>query len=464
VTSKSEILDQLPPSDESAERGIIGILMTEPSLLDEVGDQLTPSMFYAESARLVFGRMLALSEVGKEISPATLIDGLKANNELMPVGGSAYLLECTGALVSDWKFYAKKIREAHELRQLIATFSTGLQDSYASIPSETIVERTETALSAIGRDRGSQTLVTSRQAAEDALAEFDKAIANKGSLGLPTGLEKYDSNFGGLFGGQLIVLGARTGVGKSALASQIAQYSGAAGRSVLYVSLEMGATELIQRSICGLAGVSLSKIRSGKVTEPEIKLLSDAATEHSKRAVIFDCRPRLTVSAVRRAARRLARKGLSLIVVDYAQLLTPSDPRAKRYEAIGQITADLKGLAMELGIPVLALAQLSRESEKDGRPRLRHLRESGSIEQDADVVMLLDRPFGGVKEGNAVVADACLDVAKNRSGATGSIYLNWDGGKTMFTQSSHIPTTRSSNQTQGKYQEFANNEGTSEQW
>ncbi|MEN6404845.1 MAG: DnaB-like helicase C-terminal domain-containing protein [Thermoguttaceae bacterium] len=433
MTNKSEILDQQPPSDESAERAIVGCVLLDPAIVDDVCEIIEPTMLYTEAARLFVGRIMRMSDAGQKITAATIIDALQENGELDRIGGSAYLAECSSVLSTDWQFYAEKIRRMYGLRQIIDVALPTIQRAYRGDDPSDVAEAMENALAAIGADKQEST-VTAKDAALDVVLEIDKAIRNNGSLGVPTGFPKFDNNIGGLFAGQLIILAARTSGGKSAMAAQIARYSGDAGRMTLYVSLEMGATELAMRGICADAGVSSSVIRTGRIDADERKALSEAAERYATTSIIFDCRPRQTVASIRRTARRLMRQGLRLLVVDYLQLIQPADLRIKRYEAIGQMTGDLKALARELEIPVLCLAQLSRESEKEGRPRLRHLRESGSIEMDADVVMLLDRPVGGIVENGQRQGDACLDVAKNRSGATGIFYLNWDGPSTSFSE------------------------------
>ena len=248
---------------------------------------------------------------------------------------------------------------------------------------------------------------------------------------MPTGLQAFDLHYGGLFRGELIILAARTAVGKTSLAAQIATYNALAGRLVYFASCEMSASELVLRAACGQAGVSLQAIRSGRATDAEHGRVEEALSELSAAALMIDDRPELSVASIRRETRRLARKGLALITVDYLQLLMPADRKLQRYEQIGQMTAGLKALARELDVPVLVLGQLSRAAEVADEPRLCHLRESGSIEQDADVVLLLHRPEDAL-EADGDRWDADLIIAKNRNGPSGRVKLDWDGTLMQF--------------------------------
>jgi replicative DNA helicase len=194
----------------------------------------------------------------------------------------------------------------------------------------------------------------------------------------------------------------------------------------------MGRVELVTRMACGLAGVNSKRLRTGQLTKEDQAALAETSTRISSAALHIQDRAGLTVYEIRRAARRLHRKGLALVVVDYLQRITPADAKLPRHQQIGQITDGLKQLARELDVPVLCLCQLNRESEKESRPRLSHLRESGSIEQDADMVLILHRKNGGSDEENHADRQAHLFVEKNRNGETGAIRLTWTPERTRY--------------------------------
>ncbi len=255
-------------------------------------------------------------------------------------------------------------------------------------------------------------------------------------LGLPTGFMGFDYANGGLHAGELVILAARPGGGKTSIALQIAAHSAMKQRDVLFVSLEMSGAELMIRVLCGLATVDSAAIRTGRLTERDLGHLEQAGDQFAGAKLTIDDRASVTAADIRRAARRCKRQGgLSLVVVDYLQRLTAADARAKRYEQVGAMTADLKTLARELNVPVLCLCQLNREVEKggNGRPKLSNLRESGNIEQDADVVAFVHRPEVFEPSDPDLVGKAELIVEKNRNGPTGTFPLLWDARTTTFS-------------------------------
>jgi replicative DNA helicase len=248
-------------------------------------------------------------------------------------------------------------------------------------------------------------------------------------------LHDHDQELGGLHPGELIVLAARPRMGKTALALQFARQIAEDGRHVLFVSLEMAGSELANRALCGIAGVDGSRVRNGRLSERDLTLLEFAGERLAKAALHLVDAPSVTVGDIRATAKALHRRHrLSLVVVDYLQRVTADDRRLQRYQQLGQISGDLKRLARELGVPVLALAQLSREleSDKKPRPRLSHLRESGDIEADADVVLLLHREEVYRRDAD-LRGKALLIVAKNRNGPSEMDFkLRWEAATTTF--------------------------------
>jgi replicative DNA helicase len=232
----------------------------------------------------------------------------------------------------------------------------------------------------------------------------------------------------------LVILAARPGVGKTSLACQVAYHVAAHGHLCYFATLEMSSEELAIRMACTLSGVSSKRVRTNRVTPAERSKLVEAMAHLSQCKLTIHDAPGLNVMGIRRAARRLARKELSLVIVDYLQRISPSDRRIPRHEQIGQVSDGLKQLARELNVPVLCLCQLNRESEKEDMPTMRHIRESGSVEQDADVVAILHRKTRGYATGESVnETESKLLIDKNRNGETGVINLVWDGATTQFT-------------------------------
>ena len=261
--------------------------------------------------------------------------------------------------------------------------------------------------------------------------------------GLLIGIDQFDTEIGGLFPSELSILAARTSAGKTALAMQIAERIAASGRLVYLASLEMSPASLAMRSLCGMAGVDGLQLRTGRLNPDEAKRLAVAANQYAARALRIDRRPGLRVFDVFRTARRLMRDGLALVIVDYLQLLTPDNERDNRERQVAKMTFSLKAMARELKIPVLVLSQLNRQTEQQDRPGLVNLRESGAIEQDADMVLFIHRPRDGivdrVKNSVNKLEDirrpwpAELILEKNRSGPTATYKLDWDARYTRFT-------------------------------
>jgi replicative DNA helicase len=253
------------------------------------------------------------------------------------------------------------------------------------------------------------------------------------SAGIPTGISSFDADMGGLFPGELTILAARPGVGKTSFALQVAAHNAESGRLVYFASLEMSAAELSIRLACGESGVSNRLVRIGKFGADDSQRLSEALRKQAKVALEIHDRSALTVASIRREIRKRKKRGLALAIVDYLQLVTPDDRRLPREQQVARMVRQLKETAREYEIPILCLCQLNRQADGDETPRLSHLRESGAIEQDADVVLFLSKhePKGGETH------NAILIVAKNRNGETGPLRLDWDGGRTRFSVPGH---------------------------
>jgi replicative DNA helicase len=432
-----ELLDRLPPHDTSAERAVLGSILIDPSRLSDATAILSEGDWYVDAHRLIWRAMLTLDDAGKPIDILLLSRWLKQTGSLEAVGGNAGIAELvTGVAVSaHLEHYAGIVRQHARYRSLIAASTESLRASYSQQDTpEAIADAMEAAL--LTADPTSGAPIEASDAAMDAVAQFGVADPHREPAGCMTGLHEFDERIGGLFRGELCILAARPGIGKTSLACQIA-HRAARRRRVYFVSLEMSAVELVTRVICSQAGVSSKLVRTGQLADEHVTALSQAAQPFADLKWSIHDKASMTVAEIRRWARRLAKRDLGLIVVDYLQLLTPADRRLQRHEQVGQLSKALKELARELDVPVLCLTQLSREAVKDAEPQLHHLRESGSIEQDADMVMFLYKPTEKEKEkAEQAGADgewnAVLKVAKNRNGELAKLRLLWQPDRTRF--------------------------------
>lgn len=437
--SPAEILDRLPPQDLDAERWVIGSVLLQPPLLDDVADIVRPADFYADAHRRLFSRLLAMAECRDPIDPGLLARRLSADGELEAVGGVAYIAEVLQGIpvAIHARHYAAIVARKARYRLLIQAATATLRDAYAAAEApEEILNSLERDLVEIETAEHDGEPVPMSEAVAEAITKIDAVMARQRTAGLMTGLTLFDEQIGGLFRGELFILAARPSVGKTSLACQIATHFAARKRPVLFVSLEMSAAELATRILCSKAGVSSRKIRTADITDKDqAQLAAHAGPLATNWLRIYD-RAGATVYDVRRQARRLKRQGLDLVVVDYLQRLTPSDRKANRYEQVGEMSHALKELARELDVSVLCLAQLSREADKGGTPTLAWLRESGNIEADADVVAFLhtDKKHKATNpEADAYnEKPAKLMILKNRNGEEGDFDLRWIPYRTLF--------------------------------
>lgn len=452
-----ELLDRLPPCDTGAEQATIASLLLDPSRLDEVSEIVQPEQFYTEINRELYRHLLAMDRSGRPIDTRLFVEYLKGVGAYDRLGGAVYLQETllSVAVPHHAAYYARTVAQKATLRKLIHVGTDLVRGGYdpTGDPDE-ILDQAERELTSIGTDREDRGPVSMQVAVLEAIRQVEAIASRSEQAGLMTGLETFDRNLGGLFPGELFILAARPGVGKTSLGCQIAHHFGAKGRHVLFVSLEMGHAELAMRVLASLSGVSSKRIRTARINQQDQSALADASGPLSETSIwIYDA-PKTTVSDIRRRARRMARNGLSLIVVDYLQRLTPDDARANRYEQVGQISRGLKALARELNVPVLCMCQSGRDADKEEKPKLSWLRESGDIEADADVVafLMVESDADGDEQ---TPRGAMLDIAKNRNGETGKIKLLWIPYRTMFECVEQPPTQR----TQERYAEFDGYDG-----
>jgi replicative DNA helicase len=441
--SASSILDRQPPFDLDAERGVLGSILLLPDACDDVALVLRPDDFFDDAHRRLFQHMVEMHDAGQKIDVTLLVDRLKSSGDFETIGGAAYLYKVGQAVpnAAHARFYARIVREKSTLRSLIQASTEILRDAYEEQrEAKHLLSEAEQRIFAILENRGTASVPRIQDVLHQAMDRLDARMRGEHMAGgVETGFRKLDELTGGLHNSELSVVAARPSMGKTALAMNIAEYvARKLGEPTLLVSLEMSGLELADRLLCSAAGVNGHRLRNGTISQAERQRLVRMAAEISQKPLYVDDSPSRTVSEIAAAARRIRRREqrLGLVIIDYLQLIEPDNPSDSRQEQVARITRRLKGLAREANVPVLVLAQLNRQAEdsKDHRPRLSHLRESGAIEQDADVVMFVHREeyyrHGSDKEQFEGLAQ--IIIAKQRNGPTGEVELVWEKEHTRF--------------------------------
>lgn len=391
--------DRLPPQNIEAEQSLLGSILIDPEAIIRVSPIVRPEDFYRETHRIIYAAALELHDRRQPADFVTLRDALQQRNQLEMVGGTAYLSALVNAVPTSAhaEYYAQIVQRTAILRRLIdaATEITGIAHEPVDDVEEAI-DRAEQVLFAVAERRHARDLTPISQVVARYYDRLQILNENKGQLlGVPTGFTALDKLLGGLQPSDLIILAARPSMGKTALALTIAAHAAKRHRShVAIFSLEMSAEQVVQRLLAAETGIDIQRLRGGDVGDDEWPIIVQAAGVLSDTQIFIDDSPSLTVLSMRSKARRIhTQYGLDLIVVDYLQLMEGDRRSENRVQEISNISRGLKGLARELNVPVLALSQLSRavEARQDKRPQLSDLRESGSIEQDADVVLFIYR-------------------------------------------------------------------------
>jgi replicative DNA helicase len=442
----SEILDRKPPFDLDAETGLLGSIILMPEACDEVANILRAEDFYDDANRRLYEHMHEMHNSGGRIDVTLLVDRLKTAGDYETIGGAAYLYKISNSVpnAAHARYYARIIHEKATLRSLISVSTEILRDAYEQQREpKHLLGEAEQKIFAIQDDRASGNLSNISDILHLAMERIDARMRGEHtSGGVETGFTDLDHLTSGLHNSELVVLAARPSMGKTAFAMNIAEYVALELRKpTLFVSLEMSEIELADRMLCSVARVNGHRLRNGTISNADRQRLVQKAAEISEAPLYVDDSPARTVSEIGAAARRIARQRgeLGLIVVDYLQLIEPDNPSDPRQEQVARMTRRLKGLAREANVPILVLAQLNRQAEesKDHRPRLSHLRESGAIEQDADVVMFVHREEyylrGADQEQHAGMAE--IIIAKQRNGPVGDVELVWKKEFTRFENS-----------------------------
>lgn len=432
------------PQNIEAEKSVLAACMLNQEAVEEVATKLKPENFYRPAHRLIFEAVLDLYVRHIPVDQISLAENLHGTGQLEAAGGKAYLVELadnTFAL-TNWRTHTDIVKRTAILRDLVYA-SAEINALAYDAPDDlgVVVEEAEKILFNVTEKRVASEFEKMDSLLIDAFEEITKLAEHKDEiLGVATGFKDIDDLFHGFRGGDLVILAARPGVGKTSFALNLAVNAAKLGTTVAFLSLEMSASQLVQRILCSEARVNLARLRSGKVEKSDWGAIADASNTLSKLDMYIDDTPALSILELRAKARRELRdKEKGLIVVDYLQLMQPPQTRrdGNRAVEVGEISRGLKVLAKEMDMPVIALSQLSRQVEMRGkkRPMLSDLRESGSIEQDADIVMFIDRSMDEVEAESDDRPDmgmAELIVAKHRNGPTRDIPLTFSAEYTRF--------------------------------
>jgi len=422
------VFDRVPPQNVDAERAVLGALLLNPDSVGSVIEVLredAADVFYVEAHQHIYAAAVALFKKNAPVDSVTIYQQLVESGHLDAAGGAAYIGELTGAVPTSANvdYYARIILDLAIQRRLILACTTIVGQAYdgAEGVSE-LLDHAESSIFGIAQKRQTNPIWKVGDLINASVEEIERIVKEQSGIrGLPTGVASLDECLSGLQPSDMIVLAARPSVGKTAFALNIASHVGVREhKGVLLFSLEMAKEQLTQRLLCMQGHINSARLRTGYLAKEELPKLIRAANALHEAPIYIDETPNIGMLEIRSKARRhMARYPVHLVIIDYMQLMSGRARAENRQVEISEISRGIKGLARELKVPILALSQLSREAERDdtGTPKLSHLRESGSIEQDADVVMFLYRPPAGkTPETENLIK---VMVAKHRNGPTG---------------------------------------------
>lgn len=443
--------EKLTPQNLEAEQSLLGCLLIDKDAIIKIGDRIESADFYADKHRLIFEAVADLFRRHEPIDLLSIANMLDERQELERIGGRAYLIQLTNAVPTSSHVvnYADIVQKKSTLRRLLSAASDISALGYDQAEDvETVLDQAEQKLFNVSKKFLKAGFTHIHDILDTAFERIDDVHRDKGKMrGLPTGYADLDSLLGGLQKSDLIVLAARPGCGKTSLALDVARHAAVKSRLPVGIfSLEMSKDQLVDRMICSEAGVDLWKMRTGRLSEggghDDFSRIGHAIGVLSEAPIYIDDSASANIMEIRTKARRLQMEhGLSMVVIDYLQLMESRNGSSteNRVQEVSEITRGLKSIARELNVPVLALSQLSRQVElqKPAIPRLAHLRESGSIEQDADIVMFIYRK---AVDKNYRTEDlspeernlAELHIAKHRNGPTGMVKLVFDAARASF--------------------------------
>jgi len=440
------LIEKLPPQNLEAEVAVLGSMLIDRDAISSAVEHLEQTAFYSESHRQIFQAIIKLYDGNEAVDIVTLTEELKKRNVLDNVGGPVYISELANSIptAANINHYSKIVREKYLLRRLINTATKIVSESFEpSGEVNSLLDRAEKLIFDItSSQKRNMTISSMKDIVKESIETIDRLYQRKENItGIPTGFHDLDVMTAGLQKSDLLVLAGRPSMGKSALAISMLEYAGVVAKvPSVYFSLEMSKEQLAQRMLCSIAGVNAHKVRTGFFAQSDWPKLVAAAGKLSESPIFIDDTPGISALEIRAKSRRLkAQHDIQLIIIDYLQLMRGEVRNENRQQEISEISRSMKALARELNVPLIAISQLSRavEQRADHRPQLSDLRESGAIEQDADLVMLLLREeYYNPTEENKGMAE--LIIAKQRHGPVGSIKLAFLPEYTKFSNLSRI--------------------------
>ncbi len=414
-----------PPHDREAEQGVLGAMLLSPNTVSEIIGELSPEDFYHPGHQLIYQAMIDLWSNNKDIDPVIVAARLDRDNDLERVGGAPYLHTLISSVptAANARYYAEIVAEKAVLRRLVEAGTRVVQLGYEGTEGaevDAVVDLAQQAVFSVAQEKETEDYAVLADIIQPTMDELDQ-IATTGGLaqGVPTGFVDLDNLTNGLHGGQMIIVAARPGVGKSTIALDFMRSASIRNNKASAIfSLEMSKSEIVMRLMSAETEIRLSDMRAGRMTDEQWAKLATRVGQISEAPLFIDDSPNLTMMEIRSKARRLKQKhDLQLIVLDYLQLMSSGKQVESRQQEVSEFSRQLKLLAKELDVPLIAISQLNRgpEARTDKRPQLSDLRESGSLEQDADMVMLLYRPDSQDKD-NERAGEADIILAKHRGG------------------------------------------------
>ena len=430
--------ERIPPHNMEAEQSVLGACMLSKDALYDVLEKVREEDFYNKNHGEIFAAIKSLEKKGSPVDVLTVSDELARRNSLDMVGGRAYVatLSANVPSTSNAGQYAAIVTDSAEMRRLIETAGDIMEQGYSSeLPASTILDHAEQQIFEIAQSRNTRDMAKLKDVLADNMALINELADKKGDIiGVPTGFIDLDKMTSGMQKSDLIILAARPSMGKTAFALCVARNAAIKGYKVAIFSLEMGKMQLSQRLLSMEAGVDSQRLRTGRLDNNDWMKMSAVMDRLSEADIRIDDTPGITVMGIKNKCRRMkADSGLDLVIIDYLQLMSAEGRVESRQQEVSNLSRNLKQLARELDCPVLVLSQLSRavESRSDHRPQLADLRESGSIEQDADVVLFLYRDE--VYNPETEQPGECeVHVSKQRNGPIGDVHVLWQGRYTRF--------------------------------
>ena len=431
------------PANKEAEMSVLGVAFIDEALVDVICEEVTPEMFYDERNKYIFEAIKSLAADNVPIDAGTIKEELDKKKRLNSVGGIEYITEIIDSVITtaNFRYYLNILKENAVRRNIINTATEIINESYDEENVETVLEDAEKNILNVVRIRNVKDFVPINEILNRARRKLEELAKNKRVItGLETGFYDFDRITTGFQPGELIILAARPGMGKTALALNMATYAATTtDKAIAIFNLEMPAEQLVNRIISSQGGIESYKLQTGNMQERDWKRYNEARNTLADTNLYIEDNSGVTVSEIKAKCRRLATmpKGLGLVVIDYLQLVTTGNKRVEsRQVEVSEISRSLKTMALELKVPVIALSQLSRSAEKreSNMPMLADLRESGSIEQDADIVLFINRKdyYEAKKDQREKIVPAELVIAKHRKGSLGTIDLLFELDKSAF--------------------------------